>query len=102
MKLSVIIPTHDRYETLANTLAALAEQSLSADEFEVLVVDDGSREETRERIRLLAAAHRVRLIEKPQGGLASARNRGAAEAGGEFLLFLDDDVVPAPDTLEQH
>jgi len=102
MKLSVIVPTHERSTQLRRTLEALDRQSLPAADFEVLVVDDGSGPAEREANRAAAGDHRRRLLGKPQGGLASARNRGAAEAGGEILLFLDDDVIPAPDLLAQH
>jgi GT2 family glycosyltransferase len=102
MKLSVVIPTHDRPRTLCGTLAALRRQSLTADAFETIVVDDGSGEAARGEVRSLCAAAGVRLIEKAQGGLASARNRGADAARGEILHFLDDDVLPVPDSLAQH
>jgi GT2 family glycosyltransferase len=102
MKLSVIIPTHERASRLRNTLAALGAQSLPREAFEVIVVDDGSSETTRAELRRLAAPVPFTLIEKPQGGLASARNAGAERATGDVLLFLDDDVVPGPDTLREH
>jgi GT2 family glycosyltransferase len=102
MKLSVVIPTHDRPGTLRNTLAALGEQTLPASDFEVIVVDDGSDESHRREVRALREAFRFTLIEKEQGGLASARNRGADRAQGDTLHFLDDDVIPAADSLEQH
>jgi len=102
MKLSVVIPTHNRPRTLRNTLAALGEQTLAAEAFEVLVVDDGSEGADREQVRALRDTFAFNLIEKGQGGLASARNRGAEEATGEILHFLDDDVIPVADSLEQH
>jgi len=102
MKLSVVIPTHNRPGTLRNTLAALGEQTLASDRFEVLVVDDGSSVAGREQVRSLLDSFAFELIEKEQGGLASARNRGAARARGEILHFLDDDVIPVADSLEQH
>lgn len=102
MRLSVVIPTHDRPGTLRNTLAALGEQTLPASDFEVIVVDDGSVESHRREVRALREAFGFTLIEKEQGGLASARNRGADRAQGDILHFLDDDVIPAADSLEQH
>lgn len=102
MELSVIIPTHNRAETLPRTLAALARQSLSAASFEVLVVDDGSTPDQRSTVRDVVARHGFRLLEQDQGGLASARNHGAEHAAGRILWFLDDDVVPGPDAAAQH
>ena len=102
MKLSVVIPTHNRPEVLLRTLRALAEQTLERERFEVVVVDDGSTEPNRETIRGFEAPYEYRLVEKPQGGLASARNVGADQARGEYLHFMDDDVLPHPDLLRQH
>jgi len=102
MKLSVIIPTHERTDALRRTLEALAAQTLPEDLFEVIVVDDGSGEETRAALRDLRGRFDFALIEKQQGGLASARNAGAGRAQGEILHFLDDDVVPDAATLREH
>jgi GT2 family glycosyltransferase len=102
LKLSVVIPTHNRDGALRNTLAAIERQTLGRDEFEILVVDDGSEESIRKRLREIRVPFRMRLVEKPQGGLASARNRGSEEAAGEILHFLDDDVMPSEDAFEQH
>jgi GT2 family glycosyltransferase len=102
MRLSVIIPTHNRPQTLRNTLIALGQQTLAADRFEILVVDDGSHENDRVPLRTYRESFDFTLIEQDQGGLAAARNRGADEAVGKILHFLDDDVMPAPETLEQH
>jgi GT2 family glycosyltransferase len=102
VKLSVIVPTHDRPRMLGHTLEALARQTLPRDEFEVIVVDDGSSEEHRREIRAFKPPYEYMLLEKEQGGLASARNLGADHARGEILHFLDDDVVPEVDLLEQH
>jgi GT2 family glycosyltransferase len=102
MRLSVIIPTHNRVKTLSRVLSALSRQSLAKQDFEVIVVDDGSEEPVRAKVRALDVALDYTLVEKAQGGLASARNCGADRAEGEILHFLDDDVVPAEDTLRQH
>lgn len=102
MKLSVIVPTHNRVAVLRRTLDRLAAQTLPRDEFEVLVIDDGSDEEQRRTLRQYRAPFAQRLLEKTQGGLASARNLGADHATGEYLHFLDDDVLPDADLLRQH
>lgn len=102
MKLTVVTPVHNRHKTLPRTLEALRGQTLDSGAFEVIVVDDGSEEQNRRAIREIVRAAGFRLIEKAQGGLASARNAGAEAADGRILHFLDDDVVPCPDALEQH
>lgn len=89
---SVVIPAYNAAETLPLCLAALAEQDYPADGFEVIVVDDGSADATAE----LARAAGVRVISQPNAGPAAARNRGAAAARGELLLFTDADCAPTP------
>jgi GT2 family glycosyltransferase len=91
---SVVIPTFQRRERLARLLEALAAQDQPFGEVEVIVVDDGSSDGTRD---WLAGAGRhlvTRAVEQPHLGPAAARNRGIAEAVGPLVLFLDDDVVP--------
>lgn len=103
MDLSVIIPTRDRPGVLRLALAALEQQTLSGQAFEVLLVDDGSGPAALREIRALRPALGLHLIEKGEpGGLSSARNLGAAQASGRLLLFLDDDVVLAPEALAEH
>ncbi|MCP3978214.1 MAG: glycosyltransferase family 2 protein [bacterium] len=102
MRLSVVIPTHNRPQSLRRSLDALEAQTLARDRFEVLAVDDGSSPEHRKEIRQFRAPFGYRLLEKAQGGLPTARNVGAERATGDVLLFLDDDVVPHPDLLLQH
>ena len=102
MKVSVVIPTFNRPDALRRGLDGLAGQTLPADRFEVIVVDDGSGRPPREVVAGFEGRYPVRLLEKPNGGLASARNHGAAHAEGEFLLFMDDDILPCPEFLEAH
>ena len=91
---SVIVPTFNRAARLPGVLRALMEQDYIG-EYEVLVVDDGSRDPTPSVLEEWARRHPVRLRVFRQGnaGPARARNRGAAEAAGRFLAFIDDDCV---------
>jgi glycosyltransferase involved in cell wall biosynthesis len=100
--LSVIIPAHNAAATLPATLASLE----GADGLlEVVVVDDGSTDGTGPLVRSLAdravsGPAGLRLVTQPRGGPSAARNRGAEEAEGEVLAFLDADdlwMAPAPD-----
>lgn len=101
--LSVVIPTRDKCVSLRVTLAVLAAQRSPAPH-EVVVVDDGCRDATRE----VAAGFRdafggaLRVVDGPSRGRAAARNTGARAARGERLLFLDDDVLTAPAHLSAH
>lgn len=98
----MVIPTKDRPALVGPTLDALGRQTLGTGSFEVVLVDDGSGPEARRALQRLAPPFAFRLIHKPAGGLAAARNAGAAEARGALLLFLDDDVRLAPGALSAH
>ena len=94
---SVIVPARDAEETLPRTLAALAEQDLGANAYEVIVVDDGSTDRTVEVAR--AAPGQVRVLEQDSQGPAQARNLGVAESLGRTIAFCDADVFPTPSWL---
>jgi glycosyltransferase involved in cell wall biosynthesis len=89
----VIVPARDCQGTLARTLAGLEEQELE-DGFEVLVVDDGSRDGTAELARRSPVVTEV--VRGPGDGPAAARNLGAGHAAAPRLAFLDADCEPAP------
>ncbi|MCC7263836.1 MAG: glycosyltransferase [Candidatus Latescibacteria bacterium] len=100
MELSVIIPTHNQAERLRLVLCSLRRQTLAARHFEVLVVDDGSTDDTAAVAAAMEMANLRVLSLWPNQGRNRARNRGAAEARGELLVFLDGDALPAPDLLQ--
>jgi cellulose synthase/poly-beta-1,6-N-acetylglucosamine synthase-like glycosyltransferase len=95
--ISVIVPAYNAAQTLDACLAALGAQTVGADAYEVIVVDDGSTDRTA----AVARAHGVCLIQQANAGPAAARNRGAQAARGEILLFTDADCAPAPDWVER-
>jgi mycofactocin system glycosyltransferase len=96
---TVVIPVKDRAEELARCLASLGRLQYPGELLEVVVVDDGSADASAS----VARAHGARVV--PSGGRgtgpASARNRGAREARGELLAFLDSDCTAAPDWLSE-
>ena len=96
-EVSVVVPTHDRSRLLALTLRSILGQR--GVDLEVIVVDDGSTDDTAEVVAGLGD-DRVRLLrhDTPQG-VAAARNYGIAEAAGGWLAFCDDDDLWAPDKL---
>ena len=95
---SVIVPVYNGGEDFARCLDALAGSS-AAPAWELIVVDDGSTDGSAERAREVGA--RVVSSPRPRGGPGAARNAGAAVARGEYLLFVDADVVVKPDTLRR-
>jgi glycosyltransferase involved in cell wall biosynthesis len=102
LKISVVIPTYNRVEMLLNCLDALSRQSLPFSQFEVLVVDDGSQDETSKRVKERSFPYAFKFLQEKHGGAASARNRGIKEAKGEIILFTDDDCIPSEGLLEEH
>ncbi|MFN3750054.1 MAG: glycosyltransferase [Thiobacillus sp.] len=99
---SIIVCTYNRAESLRDTLAALARlETLPARTWEVVVVDNNSRDHTKQVVQAAQQDWpRLRYVFEPAQGLSHARNRGIAEAAGEVILFTDDDVLPEPDWLE--
>jgi glycosyltransferase involved in cell wall biosynthesis len=101
--LSVVIPTRDKAPLLRRTLAGLAAQDLDPRAFEVVVVDDGSSDDTPSDLAAVHtpfALHAVRL--EANRGRAAARNRGLARAGAPLVVFLDDDMEVEPGFLRAH
>jgi glycosyltransferase involved in cell wall biosynthesis len=96
---SVIIPTRRRPERLAACLESLARQDYPREHFEVIVVDDGSKESPKNIIAAFCDRIAVSLITQAHAGPATARNTGAARAKGKYLAFTDDDCAPAADWL---
>ncbi|MEN6574016.1 MJ1255/VC2487 family glycosyltransferase [Methanobacterium aggregans] len=93
MKLSIIIPTHNEEEYLPKLLESIKNQNFQ-DDYEVIVADASSTDRTRE----IAESYNSRVVE---GGLpALGRNRGAEASSGEYLLFLDSDVILTEGYLE--
>jgi GT2 family glycosyltransferase len=103
VRLSVVVPTYNRGAVLRVCLASLAAQTLSREEFEVLVVDDGSTDGTESVVRSFEGALTLRYLPQPgRRGQAAARNRGIREATGEVVVFVDSDVFPTPGFLAAH
>lgn len=91
---SIIVPTYERPLAVERCLHALAEQDYPAEQFEIIVVDDGSPHSLKSLIAKFRPQVNICLIEKENAGPASARNQGAAHARGRFLAFTDDDCQP--------
>ena len=96
--MSVVVPTYNRNDRLQTTLTSIAQQSLAADQYEVIVVDDGSAQ-TLDPSFLGQYPRRLQYIQQRNAGATLARNAGAAAAQGDVLVFVDDDISLAPETL---
>jgi glycosyltransferase involved in cell wall biosynthesis len=99
--ISVIVCTWNRAKALSICLDALEHQTLDFNSFDVVVVNNNSTDETCEMLERFSSATKLNFnsyLEKHQG-ISASRNRGVLESKGEFLVFLDDDSVAAPELL---
>ena len=94
-KITVVIPTWNRRSWLAEALGSVAKQSLPPDE--IILIDDGSEDETESLVR--ERFPQVRYLRQAHQGVSSARNRGIQEAAGEWIALLDSDDLWEPQKL---
>lgn len=99
-RFSVVIPTHQRRDTVVRMVQALARQEL--DDFEAIVAVDGSTDGTVEALGGLSLPFPLKVVAQDNLGAGAARNAGAAIAEGEILIFLDDDMEADPRLLLEH
>ena len=93
MKISVIIPTYNEEKVIGKCLESLSKQTYK--DLEVIVVDDGSTDETLSKIK------GIKVLKEEHKGPGAARNLGAKEAKGEILVFVDADMTFEPDFIEK-
>jgi GT2 family glycosyltransferase len=103
-KISVIIPTYNRASLLHHSLIALTKQTLDKDQFEVIVVDDGSSDHSEAVCTYFKNKLNITYFYQADKGFRAgkARNIGAAISEGEFLVFIDTSVILASNALEKH
>ena len=94
---SVVIPLYNKEKQIANTLRSVLSQTCQ--DFEVVVVDDGSTDNSVTEVRKIQDP-RIRLISQKNAGVSAARNHGIEEARGEFIALLDGDDIWRPDYLK--
>ncbi|MEP7359121.1 MAG: glycosyltransferase family 2 protein [Anaerolineales bacterium] len=102
LSLSVIIPTYNRRASVERLLRSLDAQTLPPDQFEVIIVIDGSEDGTRELVAGWKAAYRLRGIWQTNQKQAAARNNGVRASSGDLIVFLDDDMEAVPGLLAAH
>ena len=103
-RLSVIVPTYNRARTLAKCIDALRGQDAPADAFEIVVSDDGSRDDTRATAQSYEGrgGPAVRYLHQENAGANRARNRAIAAAAGGIVLLINDDTIATPGMVRGH
>lgn len=103
-RVAVIIPTRNRRESLARTLAAFERQTCGPEMFEVIVVANACTDDTAAFVtmRREEVPYALRIIDRPEPGASAARNAGADRTRAALLVFLDDDIEPSPQFVEAH
>jgi GT2 family glycosyltransferase len=101
---SVVLPTYRRPDVLRSTLTSLMTLDYPPDRYEIVVVDDGSGDNTPDVMAELQQNADTKLVylQRPNRGAAAARNQGARSATGDILIFLDDDIEVEPSHIRDH
>lgn len=97
--ITVIIPTFNRAKYLSGSVDSIIQQKFSPEQFEILIIDNGSTDKTKEVSEAAISAcpdYNIRYFYEPVPGLLSGRHRGALEAKGDILVFIDDDIQADP------
>lgn len=101
LDLSVVVPTYNQSDLLQESLRALADQTLPKDAYEIVVVDDGSTDQTEEVLRAFGPP--VKVIRFPENrGRSAARNAGIRAASASLIVLVDSDIIVRPDFLASH
>lgn len=104
MEVTIVIPTFNRYDALLETLDALTRLDYPPTQWEAIIVDDGSTDDTEAAVGQWLDQHQapMRYLKQQNAGRSVARNRGAAEAQGRILIFIDNDIIVEPDFIKAH
>ncbi len=105
LRLSLIVATYNRSASLIRALESVAEQSAPASEWECIVINNNSTDDTQERFAEFATAHpeiNIRMVTELCQGLSFARNRGIRESEAEYIAIIDDDERISPDFITSY
>lgn len=101
-KVSVVLATYNRLDRLKRVIASLEKQTYPLEDFEVVIVSDGSSDGTLEYLHRLNTPLHLTVFSQMNQGAAVARNHGVSQSCGELLIFIDDDIIPAPELISEH
>lgn len=101
VRISAVVCTFNRAAYLAKAVESLINQTYPREHYEIIVVDNGSTDNTRDVVEQFGQSARIKYIYEPIKGLSQARNTGWQAAGGEYIAYLDDDAIASPQWLEK-
>lgn len=101
---SVIIPTYNRSDEIKELLESLLKQTIDQNDFEIIIVDDGSTDNTQELVTnfIISKGLNIRFLQQDHKGPGEARNLGMENALGKYLLFIDSDCIADPEWLNAY
>jgi len=99
--LSIVVCTYNRTNLLCKVVKKILELTAEEERIELIVIDNNSTDSTKADLMNIAEAEKIKYFLETQQGLSYSRNRGIAEASGEWIFFLDDDGWPADDLFER-
>ncbi|TMC25702.1 MAG: glycosyltransferase family 2 protein, partial [Chloroflexi bacterium] len=102
LRASVVVPSFNRCSRLERLLRGLDRLSVSSPPFEVVLAVDGSTDATGQMLQSLRVTYPLQVLVGENRGPAAARNRAIDAAGGEVVIFLDDDVEPREELIQRH
>jgi glycosyltransferase involved in cell wall biosynthesis len=102
IKATVVIPTYNKKPRLKVVLESFNFQNANRSDFEVVLVDDGSNDDTKTLIDEIHFDYNFRYFFQDNQGRSAARNKGIEESKGEILVFCDDDTIPSDSFIERH
>src|ERR1700749_3463431 len=103
VKISVVICSYNRADYITGAMDSLYNQTAPKDHYEIIVVDNNSKDNTKERCLAYIASHpgcSISYLEEKEQGASFARNTGGNLAKGRLLTFMDDDAIADPDFIE--
>jgi glycosyltransferase involved in cell wall biosynthesis len=102
-KVSVVIPTFNRADLLARTIDKIEEQTVPRNAYEVIVIDNASRDRTKELLKQKSQQYsNLTVLSQGKPGAAATRNAGIRAASGDTVLFIDDDIIAEPGLIKAH
>jgi len=102
MEASIIIPTYNRKNVVKKTLEYLFHQNYPKDQYEIILIDDGSTDGTKEMINFLSPPCRLVYLYQNRKGPHIARNLGIKNARGKIIIFVDSDIFTPPNFINEH